>query len=272
MELKLQQFIESNIGLADIRNLSENNPIQITHKNPNSGDNVIVVVAMKEPHNYPSLPVNVTWINYDTEDVNFKKALKRVSRDDPGSGSIYEHTWETLTTYNSVFEPPQVYDGGFSDIEERFDFHLDTENNPNPHQMSAEDLGALQLSGGTLTGPVIARALGPGDSYDSGELIPKVYVDGLISQLNDEIQTLQNQLNAATVTTFKHEQQSPSISWAITHNLGSEDLIVQVYDANGYMMLPNNVQSTGTNTVVVSFEEQLTGTAVMIPVGVMPSP
>ena len=272
MELKLQKMIDDLIGVADTRNLSPTNPIQFTLQNPNSGDDVIIMVAYREPWEAPQLPVNVVWINYDPEDVYFKRALKRVDKTDPGAGSTYNHTWEVLETYNSVFEPAQYYDGGFSDIHGRFDDHIDYLTNPNPHNTTAESINAVSLDGGTLLGPLIARSLGVGDQYASGELIPKDYVDTLVDGLNTEITQLQDQLNSTQVVTYKHDQGAISSTWNVTHNLGSEDLIVQVYDSSGFMMLPNSVRSTGLNTLVIAFEEQLNGTAVMVPVGAMAAP
>ena len=273
MELKLQKLISDAISIADVRNLSESNPIKLTLKNPNGNSTTVVVVALSEPYDWTVLPVNVTWINYDVEDVNFKRALKRVSYDDPGTGSPYHNTWEVLEWYNDVFEPPQYYGaGGYGDIEDRFNDHIDTLNNPNPHQLSATGLGALPINGGTLLGPVIARSLGQSEEFASGELIPKVYVDELVSALNQQIADLTGQINANSGATYKHAQTVAATTWAVTHNLSSEDLIVQVYDENGFLMLADSVQSTGLNTLEIKFVQSLSGTALMVPVVNMPAP
>lgn len=267
MELKLQQLIDNLIATADVRNLSATNPITFTIKNPNSNDNVIVVVAIREPYTYNALPINVTWINYDPEDVNFKRALKRVNKDDPGPGSPYEHTWQVLNIYNDVFEPPQYYDGGVSDIDSRFDFHVDDNQNPNPHNITPEIIDALALSGGTLTGPVVIRQLGGGgDAYAVGEAIPREYVDSEITILQDQITTLAGQISVVSGSTYKHDQSGADSTWSITHNLNTEDIIIQIFDENGYLMFPSEAHSTGLNTAEILFEENLIGTALIVPV------
>lgn len=265
MELKLQRLINDLISMADIRNLSASNPIKFTIKNPNSNDSVIIVVAVEEPYTDPTLPINVTWINYDPEDVNFKRALKRVNKNDPGSGSPYEHTWTVLTIYNDVFEPPQYYDGGFSDIDSRFDDHIDYNTNPNPHNITPSVIGAVPLGGGSMLGPLIVRDLGTG-SYQDEEFIPKEYVDDLILTLQNQIDTLAGQINAGNGTSYIHEQTNASQTWLINHGLSTENIIIQVFTEQGYLMLPQQAHSTGLNTAEVLFEESLKGTALIIPV------
>lgn len=267
MELRLQKLIEQVIGIADIRNLSATNPITVTQKNLNSNDNTILIVAVNEPWQYP-LPANVTWINYNTESVHYKRALKRTGYD-PQPANGYTNSWELLETYDSVFNPPQYWEEGSSDLEDRFNHHIDTVNNPNPHEIAPGAIGALALSGGVMTGPIIVRTLPPATNYGQQELIPRQYVDQLVSALEQQIADLENQLGSG-MRSFKHEQAVASNNWEIEHDLNAEDIIIQVFDTNGHLMLPDQAYADGPNNAIVSFYENLAGTALIIPI--VPAP
>lgn len=66
------------------------------------------------------------------------------------------------------------------------------------------------------------------------------------------------------VRSHKHTQDTESDTWTITHNLNITAPVVDCYvDVGGVQtkVLPNNVQSTNANTVVVTWTSPRTGTA-----------
>lgn len=53
-------------------------------------------------------------------------------------------------------------------------------------------------------------------------------------------------------------------TWTIDHNYNSYDLVVQVYDSDKKAIIPENVQMTTINQVVITFAQSQTGQAVII--------
>lgn len=106
-ELRLDQFVEELEGLANLQNLDALNPIVVRISHPTNKTVAAIACAQKEPSTL-ILPLNVTWIDFDPLSLNYRKALRRVSKTpDPITGR--DHTWETVETYAEVFVV-QVYD------------------------------------------------------------------------------------------------------------------------------------------------------------------
>lgn len=62
----------------------------------------------------------------------------------------------------------------------------------------------------------------------------------------------------------KFVQAVPASEWIIVHGLNCNDVFVQVYDANGYWILPND-QNAGTfNQVTLSFNTPTAGTCIIM--------
>lgn len=105
MAEQLQSFIDRVVGIADKRNLAEENPITI-RVDVGDGDRYYVVVSYLEP-NHVTLPLNVTWIVVDPESAHYMKALRRASAL-PFDG--YRNTWAELRTYQDFLDEPQFWD------------------------------------------------------------------------------------------------------------------------------------------------------------------
>jgi len=63
---------------------------------------------------------------------------------------------------------------------------------------------------------------------------------------------------------FNHSQTGASASWAISHNLNSDTVVVDVFIDNGgnlEKILPANVEHTDDNTLTVTFSSAQTGKA-----------
>lgn len=64
---------------------------------------------------------------------------------------------------------------------------------------------------------------------------------------------------AATVKrTFSNQS-----TWVVTHNLNTDNAIVQVYDSNNYQIIPQSLRITDSNTVTIGFPSAESGYAVV---------
>ena len=68
----------------------------------------------------------------------------------------------------------------------------------------------------------------------------------------------------ASIDTYVHEQEATSTTWTITHNLGNENLILQVYNDANEMVIPDTVTPTDTNEIVVTFSVAIAGRVIVM--------
>lgn len=57
---------------------------------------------------------------------------------------------------------------------------------------------------------------------------------------------------------------TPAIVWTLTHNLASEDVIVQCFDNNKFAIIPDSIQIMSANQVKVTFGQMQMGVARII--------
>lgn len=100
-ELRLEQLIEDCERISNVRNLDSNNPIVLRISHPTNATVHVIVCAVREPITLV-LPINVTWFNLNPQSVDYRQALRRVSKE-PDSSENTEHTWERIFQYNDVF-------------------------------------------------------------------------------------------------------------------------------------------------------------------------
>ena len=106
-ELRLDQLIDDLEGLSNLQNMDALNPIVVRLSHPTNRTVIAIACSQKEPSTL-ILPLNVTWIDFDPLSLNYRKALKRVSKDvDAKNGR--DHTWVLIERYADVFLT-QVYD------------------------------------------------------------------------------------------------------------------------------------------------------------------
>ena len=55
-----------------------------------------------------------------------------------------------------------------------------------------------------------------------------------------------------------------SVTQTITHNLGTNEIIVQCYDSSGTMVIPGTVQINGANDVDIIFSTSISSIKVVI--------
>ena len=63
------------------------------------------------------------------------------------------------------------------------------------------------------------------------------------------------------LTMYRHDQTVPALEWTIDHNLNSNFPIVQVYDASGNQVIPDNINCSNVNRVTVTFNMPVAGVA-----------
>jgi hypothetical protein len=58
---------------------------------------------------------------------------------------------------------------------------------------------------------------------------------------------------SAPLRSFKLSVPVPALVWTVQHNLNSEEVIVQVFDENKFVIIPDSIQIFDLNTVVITF-------------------
>lgn len=100
-ELRLEQLIEDCERISNVRNLDTNNPIVLRLSHPTNATVHVLVCALREPSDLV-LPINVTWFNLNPQSVDYRQAMRRVSKD-PDVAANMDHTWEKVYQYDDVF-------------------------------------------------------------------------------------------------------------------------------------------------------------------------
>lgn len=103
---------------------------------------------------------------------------------------------------------------------------------PGPRQLEF-----IALTDGQVVGKVGGSIQGVTISGLGGEIIPKNYI---------------------------HTQGTAATTWTITHNKNSSDYVVIVVDSTGSLLIPNVVDDTSANQVVIDFTTAQAGKAVLI--------
>lgn len=65
------------------------------------------------------------------------------------------------------------------------------------------------------------------------------------------------------IDTYIHVQSGGLVTWTITHNLNTTIPLVQIYDADHKLVIPDNVSIIGNNTVEITFITPQSGRAVI---------
>lgn len=72
-----------------------------------------------------------------------------------------------------------------------------------------------------------------------------------------------NLSNLTIPSTYTRTVVEDSLSYNIDHNLAEAYPIVQVYDGNGYQVIPKDVISISSSRVQINFSDEFSGTIVV---------
>jgi hypothetical protein len=65
----------------------------------------------------------------------------------------------------------------------------------------------------------------------------------------------------ASTVGFNFQQATPSTTWTITHNLNNQYPLVQIYDTNNLVFIPQSITGTSNNVITVTFSNAVAGRA-----------
>lgn len=151
MEKKVADFIDSAEHLCDIRNLAAENPIILRLSFTSLSAVTVIFCALEEPKDTHILPLNVLWINFNPVATNYRRVLRRVSKDvDESKGTHY--TWALVTKYADLFKA-QYYDEADLEI-------LGVAMNIGPATDEIAGIAKLSVAAADLNNPI---AVGEGD-------------------------------------------------------------------------------------------------------------
>lgn len=118
------------------------------------------------------------------------------------------------------------------------------------HYSNTQHLGSMDLLGNTLSNITLPMV-------DSFPEVPKVgsfiFKDKRVMICLEIADSpvwipLTQELN-----TYIHSQDSAQTTWTIQHNMNSTSVIVQCFDENNKVIIPDDIESTDNNTVTVTF-------------------
>lgn len=66
------------------------------------------------------------------------------------------------------------------------------------------------------------------------------------------------------IDTYVHRQDTAALTWTVTHNLNTVNPVVQIYDDEHKMIIPDRVEPIDNNSVLITLAVANTGTAVVM--------
>jgi len=261
---------------ANKRGLTSANPVTITLQDSvTSYQPIRFIVATAEPYT-AVMPLDLMWLVTDSSSPNFNKVLRRVNRT-PSNG--YNQTWVEMTVLSAVWIA-QTWDTAIPSDQYARD-HVATAGNP--HNTTAADVGALDLTGGSMTGALTPRPTPVGD-YLSTEVVPRSWIDtalNAVRSLTTTVKTLQTNLNTQFVNLRTRVQvleseiiglrvlvytpTAASDTWNITHTFNKSNVLVEVFDTNNMKVIPASIQIIDAANVQIIFAIPFLGRAEISP-------
>lgn len=100
------------------------------------------------------------------------------------------------------------------------------------------------------------------DTSDPANVRLRMYVNGVfIVILNNLAGGAPSQ---SAVDLVVHTQVNPSTTWAVIHNIGTRDVVVQVWDENDQLMLPDTASVIDPDQLLVTFLNPQAGKALVL--------
>lgn len=267
------------IGAALARGYSDSKPILLTTDGGVALERINIIVSKTEPVTVKA-PLDLIWIDPTTG-----VPLRRVSR---ASSTTFAHTWTAATEEN--FWQPQIWDEPKPADQPYLELNR---NVGNAHLLTAEDLQAVSVLGGTMTGPLNIRVDVDIDAYTANEALPKTLVKKLtdaasavaasvyqqMASVRTQLTSLRQRVTATEqritvlesnsgggggVPQSRHVQEEAALVWEIEHNLATPNIMASVLLPNGETVTPDKMEPVNDNTYRVTFAEARAGSALLI--------
>lgn len=270
----LQSVIDRAISAAVAKGLSSSKRISVVYVI--GGAEIMLVVSFNEPSSVEA-PLNLVWVNGDPSHADFKKARKRASR---VANNGFQHTWSAVTEYSELSN--QFWD---TPIPDDNDHNLHDATIGNAHFMVPEDMGALPIAGGQMTGPLLLKPGSTLPDIANTEATPRWWVTLLVAPIQTlatqvrgaqagmltQVNSLRNRVtileNRLAPKGFIHTQTEPETEWVVEHRLNSVNMNISIYDSEGNMML-TDIFHFDENAVLVKFAVPTAGRANLQAIGV----
>lgn len=94
-------------------------------------------------------------------------------------------------------------------------------------------------------------------------LLSVIEDEGLAPSKTDHTLLLQAINSKTGAGKYKHTQSSANTSWTVTHNLGSVDHMVQVFNTSNEQIIPDTI-TRGANSDTITFSDAQDGTALLL--------
>lgn len=248
-------YAEALYNLALQQGVSDSNPCVYQVR---SGSDKYVVVSPVEPVSLV-LPLNVLWVRLEGTAIMRRRTSK--------TASTFQHTWETVTDYDSIFNTEQQWA---------------PEDAPVPVIVSQQ--------GGQLTGALLPRQ---STTYADAEALPKSFIQTMINAVRNSLMSMYSNMNnrvlyddqriralvlgqstvSDRVTVLENTVGAKSLCflidldsdlWVLEHNLGADYAVfVTTFDTSGDQIWPDSITALDENASVVRFLLPFTGTALV---------
>lgn len=237
MSTPFQLYIDHIINCAIDLGASRENPKIVRYTDLDS----IFLVSYTQPttEQIAKLSKEVVWVCNDPDALQYKKAYR--------GHAFFPGMWQEI----------------FSDVElmrKQSSFYTEFVYAP-ADTMNEEQLHA----------PLLPRTLSFGEAYSEDEVVPLSFIRSLVGEgggggpsdptlvrrvdvLEQEVLKLQTELENID-TTYNHSQDFVSTAWRVQHGFGSHPSVIQVMNAQGCMMFPENiiVDENNLNEFIVVF-------------------
>ena len=106
---------------------------------------------------------------------------------------------------------------------------------------------------------IVRRGMGPRQfdavTLEEGQVL--AYVNGQLAGVN--VSVVGGGVRKAVLTVTQ-----PTETWELAHNLNSKDVIIQAFDPDGFVIIPDTMQVVDENNVRITFNSALLGVARII--------
>lgn len=258
---KLTNYLDTITELGMQQGLSASNDV-ILRVNPD----VLIILSFEEPIDH-LFPLNGLWMLADSTNANYKKLYRRTSKTPTAP---YQNTWQEVVEYDDMMNTVQTWDA--ADL-------------PQPVIVSGK--------GGQLQAPLLPHAA----PYVNAEVIPKSYVDGVRTAMNNSFFTMFNNMNARvnqnladirihaenidqinvridalmvsqnSVVAKVFQQETEDTIWTLRHEVGIGSGYVVVLGPEGDYVWPDSVNPMAedpTNVLEVTFSAPVSGLAFLM--------